>query len=84
MSLIIKFKTWKELTKYKNNVHHDLNEGVMIKLKKVHIYQKKKGYWYNGKNPKLVDAILMYVNEGMVKDHHIIQILRLVFGKKMN
>ena len=63
MSSIIKFKTWKELTKYKNNVHDDLNEGVMIKLKNSE-YLEKKGIGTNGKNPKLVDAILMYAQRG--------------------
>ncbi len=66
LSLIIKFKTWKELTKYKNNVHDDLNEGVMIKLKNSeYLPGRKKGYWYKWKkNPKLVDAILMYAQRG--------------------
>ena len=66
LSSIINFSTWEELTKYKNNFNDDLNEGVMIKLKNSqYLPGRKKGYWYKWKkNPKLVDAILMYAQRG--------------------
>ena len=66
LSYIINFSSWDKLTTYKNNFHDDLNEGVMIKLKNSeYLPGRKKGYWYKWKkNPKLVDAILMYAQRG--------------------
>ena len=66
LSAIIKFSNWKDLEKYKNNTLEELNEGVMIKLKKSeYLPGRKKGFWYKWKkNPKYVDAILMYAQRG--------------------
>ena len=66
LSQIIKFSNWKELEKYKNNNLNHLNEGLMIKLKSgEYIPGRKKGFWYKWKkNPKYVDAILMYAQRG--------------------
>ncbi len=66
LSPIIKFSSWKELEKYKNNTLEELNEGVMIKLKNSkYLPGRKKGFWYKWKkNPNYVDAILMYAQRG--------------------
>ena len=66
LSPIISFSTWKNLEQYKNNTLDELNEGVMIKLKSSeYLPGRKKGFWYKWKkNPKFVDAILMYAQRG--------------------
>ncbi len=66
LSQIIKFSNWSDLEKFKNNTMDELNEGVMIKLKNSqYIPGRKKGFWYKWKkNPKYVDAILMYAQRG--------------------
>ena len=66
LSPIISFSTWKNLEQYKNNTLDELNEGVMIKLKSSkYLPGRKKGYWYKWKkNPRFVDAILMYAQRG--------------------
>ena len=66
LSPLIKFSAWKELEKFKNNTMDELNEGVMIKLKdSQYLPGRKKGFWYKWKkNPKYIDAILMYAQRG--------------------
>ncbi len=66
LSQIIKFSDWSDLEKFKNNTMDQLNEGVMIKLKNSqYLPGRKKGFWYKWKkNPKYVDAILMYAQRG--------------------
>ncbi len=66
LSPIIKFSSWKELEKYKTSSIDELNEGVMIKHKNSeYLPGRKKGFWFKWKkNPKYVDAILMYAQRG--------------------
>ena len=63
----IKFKDWENLKKIKDKGTNELGyEGLMIKLKKS-LYKsgREKGFWYKWKrDPKLVDAILMYAKRG--------------------
>ena len=66
LSPIIQFDSWKDLENHKNNTMDEINEGVMIKLKdSKYLPGRKKGFWYKWKkNPKYVDAILMYAQRG--------------------
>ena len=66
LSPIITFTDWKDLEKCKNHTMNELNEGVMIKLKdSQYLPGRKRGLWYKWKkNPKYVDAILMYAQRG--------------------
>ncbi len=66
LSSVIPFSDWNDLEKNKNNTMDQLNEGVMIKLKNSqYLPGRKKGFWYKWKkNPKYVDAILMYAQRG--------------------
>ncbi len=66
LSPVLKFSSWKDLEKFKNSTKDDFNEGVMIKQKNSkYLPGRKKGLWYKWKkNPKYIDAILMYAQRG--------------------
>ena len=68
LSSIIFFENWKDLTKVRNKFLQSSNiyEGIMLK-KKNSIYHngRPRGMWYKWKrDPKSVDAILMYAQRG--------------------
>ena len=66
ISPVLKFKNLTELKKQKQELEHVNIEGFMIKNKNS-CYQpgRKKGLWYKWKrDPKLIDAILMYAQRG--------------------
>ncbi len=61
------FKTWEELEKTRiNGAEENGHEGVMIKRKdSPYLDGRPKGYWYKWKrDPREVDAILMYAQRG--------------------
>ena len=67
LSKIINFNSWKNLTAIrKNEIIDDQHEGLMIKRKySPYISGRPKGHWYKWKkDPKTVDAILMYAVRG--------------------
>ena len=67
LSKIINFNSWKNLAEIrKNEIIDDQHEGLMIKSKySPYISGRPKGHWYKWKkDPKTVDAILMYAIRG--------------------
>ena len=67
LSKVIKFNDWNELSKIKQTkIIDDQHEGLMIKNEKSsYIPGRPKGYWYKWKkDPKNVDAVLMYAVRG--------------------
>jgi len=67
LSKIINFNSWKNLAEIrKNEIIDDQHEGLMIKSKySPYISGRPKGHWYKWKkDPKTVDAILMYAVRG--------------------
>ena len=67
ISKIINFNSWKNLAEIrKNEIIDDQHEGLMIKSKySPYISGRPKGHWYKWKkDPKTVDAILMYAVRG--------------------
>ena len=67
LSKVITFKNWDKLTKIrKNDIIEDQHEGLMIKkIDGSYIPGRPKGYWYKWKkDPKNVDAVLMYAIRG--------------------
>ena len=67
LSKVITFKNWDKLTKIRtNDIIEDQHEGLMIKRKKSpYISGRPKGHWFKWKkDPKTVDAILMYAVRG--------------------
>ena len=67
LSKVITFKNWDKLTKIRtNDIIEDQHEGLMIKRKESpYIPGRPKGHWFKWKkDPKTVDAILMYAVRG--------------------
>ena len=67
LSKIINFNSWKNLTAIRENeIIDEQHEGLMIKRKSSpYISGRPKGHWYKWKkDPKTVDAILMYAVRG--------------------
>ena len=67
LSNIINFNSWKNLTAIRENeIIDEQHEGLMIKRKSSpYISGRPKGHWYKWKkDPKTVDAILMYAVRG--------------------
>jgi len=67
LSKLINFNSWKNLTAIrKNEIIDEQHEGLMIKRKSSpYISGRPKGHWYKWKkDPKTVDAILMYAVRG--------------------
>ena len=67
LSNVIKFSSWDELSNFKKNkIIDDQHEGLMIKkIDGSYIPGRPKGYWYKWKkDPKNVDAVLMYAIRG--------------------
>ena len=67
ISKIIKFKDWYNLEEIKtNDIIDDQHEGLMIKcIDSPYLSGRPKGHWFKWKkDPKTVDAILMYAIRG--------------------
>ena len=66
LSETIKFKNWEELDKIRDISDNQIHEGVMIKLtSSPYISGRPRGKWFKWKrNPKIVDAIIMYAQRG--------------------
>ena len=67
LSKVIKFNDWNELSNIKQTkIIDDQHEGLMLKNEKSsYIPGRPKGYWYKWKkDPKNVDAVLMYAVRG--------------------
>jgi DNA ligase-1 len=67
LSQIINFSSWQNLAEIRQNkIIDDQHEGLMIKRKSgPYISGRPKGHWYKWKkDPKTVDAILMYAVRG--------------------
>tara|TARA_B100000989_G_scaffold297789_1_gene284702 strand:- start:3292 stop:4881 length:1590 start_codon:yes stop_codon:yes gene_type:complete len=68
LSRLIKYDGWSHLLKLKNDFtkKNEIYEGVMLKRKES-IYEsgRPRGEWFKWKrNPKIIDAILMYAQRG--------------------
>ena len=66
LSETIKFRNWEELNKIRDISDNQIHEGVMIKLtSSPYISGRPRGKWFKWKrNPKIVDAIIMYAQRG--------------------
>ena len=66
LSETIKFRNWEELNEIRDISDNQIHEGVMIKLtSSPYISGRPRGKWFKWKrNPKLVDAIIMYAQRG--------------------
>ena len=67
LSKVLKFKDWHHLKEIKNNkIIEDQHEGLMIKcIDSPYLSGRPKGHWFKWKkDPKTVDAILMYAIRG--------------------
>ena len=67
LSKVIKFKDWQNLKEIKtNDIIDDQHEGLMIKcIDSPYLSGRPKGHWFKWKkDPKTVDAILMYAIRG--------------------
>ena len=66
LSETIKFRNWEELNKMRDIFDNQIHEGVMIKLtSSPYISGRPRGKWFKWKrNPKIVDAIIMYAQRG--------------------
>jgi DNA ligase-1 len=66
LSETIKFTDWEELDRIRDISDSQIHEGVMIKLNlSSYIAGRPRGKWFKWKrNPKTVDAIIMYAQRG--------------------
>ena len=66
LSETIKFTDWEELDKIRDISNSQIHEGVMIKLtSSYYVSGRPRGKWFKWKrNPKIVDAIIMYAQRG--------------------
>ena len=66
LSETIKFRNWEELNEIRDISDNQIHEGVMIKLtSSPYISGRPRGKWFKWKrNPKIVDAIIMYAQRG--------------------
>ena len=66
LSETIEFETWKFLDKIRDISDSQVHEGVMIKsISSLYIAGRPRGKWFKWKrNPKNVDAIIMYAQRG--------------------
>ncbi len=66
LSETIRFADWEELDKIRDISDNQIHEGVMIKLtSSYYISGRPRGKWFKWKrNPKIVDAIIMYAQRG--------------------
>ena len=66
LSETIEFRDWKFLDKIREISSNQIHEGVMIKsVSSLYIAGRPRGKWYKWKrNPKNVDAIIMYAQRG--------------------
>ena len=66
LSETIKFTDWEELDKIRDISNSQIHEGIMIKLTSgYYVCGRPRGKWFKWKrNPKIVDAIIMYAQRG--------------------
>ena len=66
LSETIQFRDWKFLDEIRDVSDNQIHEGVMIKsVSSLYIAGRPRGKWFKWKrNPKMVDAIIMYAQRG--------------------